>query len=274
MNDTKLQGVERFPDGIEPEDVDAAVWRYMKLERFLQLLRTSRLYFRRADLFPDESEGLPPREYERFLCVRSGTRQRALDPYDIRDLQERESMVGFLAQARQACYISCWHLFAEERVGMWTKYAPGDGIAICTRYGRLKSVLVGMNDRAFLGCVRYGTAHLTGWNALTFISTKREEYAAEQEIRAMLWILDGRLSTNRHIDENGVAHRRELVPPPPCVSEGLQRKIDVQQLIERIVVSPFSDRNTTERVRTLVAACGLALPVEKSELARYRRFLP
>ena len=44
---------ELFPDGQEPEDLEAVIWRFMKLAKFRDLIGTSELYFRRADLFPD-----------------------------------------------------------------------------------------------------------------------------------------------------------------------------------------------------------------------------
>ena len=36
-----------------------------------------------------------------------------------------------------------------------------------------------MEDRAYLGLVRYGSKHLTGWNVLRFVTTKRMQYAED-----------------------------------------------------------------------------------------------
>src|SRR5207244_8538704 len=71
--------VEMFTDGLEPRDKEATIWRFMNLVRFKDLMSTGELYFCRADLFDDESEGLPPEDYIHVL---------GLNPLDIRDRQK------------------------------------------------------------------------------------------------------------------------------------------------------------------------------------------
>ena len=68
--------------------------------------------------------------------------------------------------------------------------AGADGVAVCSRFGLLKDPLENCDGRPHLGRVRYGPAHITGWNVQRFISTKRMQYAHEREVRAALWILD------------------------------------------------------------------------------------
>jgi len=57
---------ELFTDGIEPQDLDTPILRFMERWKFEDLL-TGRMYFRRADLFEDESKGLPLEEYWQTL---------------------------------------------------------------------------------------------------------------------------------------------------------------------------------------------------------------
>jgi|SRR5580700_1275629 hypothetical protein len=56
---------------------EAVIWRFLDLRKFRDLMANQELYFRRADLFDDESEGLPPEQYVRRVL--------GLDPYDIKD---------------------------------------------------------------------------------------------------------------------------------------------------------------------------------------------
>jgi hypothetical protein len=42
---------------------EAVIWRFMDLRKFRDLMASEELYFRRADLFEDETEGLPPEQY-------------------------------------------------------------------------------------------------------------------------------------------------------------------------------------------------------------------
>jgi hypothetical protein len=62
--------VETYPDQLEPENQDIAIWRFMNMAKFRDLIATGELYFSRADLFAnDEREGFPPEEYLPVLLV-------------------------------------------------------------------------------------------------------------------------------------------------------------------------------------------------------------
>ena len=41
----------------------SVLWRFMDLRKFRDLIASEELYFRRADLYPDKTEGLPPEDY-------------------------------------------------------------------------------------------------------------------------------------------------------------------------------------------------------------------
>ena len=58
------------------------------------------------------------------------------------------------------------------------------GVAVASRYSLLKRALNSCESTlgAFLGLVRHGSKHLTGWNVLRFISTKREKFVHENDI--------------------------------------------------------------------------------------------
>jgi hypothetical protein len=90
--------IEAYPDQLEPEDQSAPIWRFVSLEKFRDLITTSQLYFCRADLFLDESEGLPPEEYLPFL---------GLNPLDLLDRQKLNDSTGCMAQFRESYDISC-----------------------------------------------------------------------------------------------------------------------------------------------------------------------
>ena len=102
--------VEQFTEGIEPDDPDAIIWRFMTLERFKDLLESRQLYFRRSDKFEDEHEGLPSEEFARLSFN--------LNRYDIDDIQKLNNDLGSTAQFRHAFYTNCWHLFSEETARM------------------------------------------------------------------------------------------------------------------------------------------------------------
>jgi hypothetical protein len=255
---------EAYPDQIEPKDQQTAIWRFMNLKKFRDLMATRELYFCRADRFADESEGLPPEEYLPIL---------GLNPLDLKERRQIDDSIGCAAHFRESFYVNCWHLFREETAKMWEDYGR-DGVAICSRYGLLKSGLGSMSDRSFLGLVRYGSKHLTGWNVLRFITTKQAKYADEREVRAFLWIIDPHAGVNRHIDAESRIHTRPLTPPPDRVLPGQRRTVDLWALLTQIVVSPWASSEDFDGILQIVKNYGFTIPVRHSELSQYRRFLP
>jgi len=256
--------IETYLDQLEPQNQDVAIWRFMSLKKFQDLIRTRELYFCRADLFKDESEAMPPDNY--FPSPE-------LNPLDLHDRQKLNDSIGCVAQFREAFYLNCWHLFREETCKMWKEYGE-DGVAICSRYGFLKSALDAMADRAFLGLVRYGSGHMTGWNLFRFVTTKRSEYADEQEVRAILWIIDPYAGINRHIDIDNRVHTRPLTPPPDRVLSGHRRAVDLPRLVTEIVVTPWASSTIFSEIEQLVRDTGYGIPVRPSTLTRFREFLP
>jgi hypothetical protein len=260
-------GLETYPDQFEPRKQDVAIWRFMDMQKFRDLMMTGELYFCRADLFKnDEREGLPPEEYLATL---------GLNPFDVNDRRQLLHTIGSDAQFREGFYVNCWHLFREETCKMWKDFGT-EGVAICSRYELLKTALSEVNDRSYLGLVRYGSKHLIGqvWNIFRLITTKRLQYAGEQEVRAFLWIPDPHAGINRHIDADNRIHPLPLSPPPDYVLKGHRRQIDIGSLLTAIVVSPWASEATLKEVKQLVCDNGKAIPVQLSELARYQALLP
>ena len=156
---------------------------------------------------------------------------------------------------------------------MWARYAK-DGVAVVSRYELLKQVLHTLPDKVMVGLIRYGTNHLTGWNVIRFVTTKREQYKPEREVRAMIWRTDPGDGINRHFDLNNRPHDRPIYDPPPTLPEGVRRNIDVASLITEIVVSPFAPDNRLAEVRSLLATEGIVACVRESSLTTRSLFIP
>jgi hypothetical protein len=248
----------------EPENPKAPIWRYVDFWKFEDLVKTGQIYFRRSDKFDDPNEGLPPSEYERVLN---------LNAFDIKDIRERDHHIGTLAQFRQSYYVNCWHLDMGETAKMWGKYGK-DGVAIISRYDLLKQVLHALADKVIIAPVSYGTNHLTRWNVIQFMTTKRTEYASEREVRAMIELNDPFDSMNRHFDEDNRPHDRPIYDPPPTLPEGIRQDIEVDSLITEVVISPFAPPERLEEVRVLLAASKITADVRQSPLTRYSSLIP
>lgn len=241
----------------------------MNLRKLKDLIATSELFFNRADRFQqDEQEGIPTEEYI--------IRARGLNPLDVKDRLELNNDLATLAQFREAMYVNCWYLFDEEKAYTWETYGD-DGVAVVSTYARLKAVLdtLPAEDDAHLGLVRYGTTHLTRYNTMMFITTKREEFAKDREVRAMLWIRDDYAGMNRQYDINNFPHQRPLTAPDPArVKDFHRRKIDISALVTEVVVNPKATPQLIAQVGEFVKSADHTIPVRESGLARYSTFLP
>lgn len=222
---------------------EAVLWRFLDLRKFRDMMANQELYFRRADLFDDDSEGLPSEQYVRRVL--------GLNPYDINDEVALNHHLGQLAQAREMHFITCWYLYREEDLAIWEQYAP-DGVAVRTSYKLLKESLAGIPDDTHIGLIQYGTAHLTDrFNAMEFITTKQEKYAAESEVRGILASGNPLDSGNRHIDVNGFPNRvpLDVNPRHSWVHDCKRRRISLRDLLQGVVISPWAEPDEAEEIK-------------------------
>ena len=251
--------VVTYSNRLEPAN-DAAIWRFMDLRKFRDLMASEELYFRRADLFNDKSEGLPPEDY--------ATRVLGLNPYDIRDRSELNCQLGSLAQHRESYYINCWYLYQQETLDMWEQYGH-DGVAVCSRYELLNAALEGLLDEAHLGLVHYGTSQiLRPFNSLEFVTTKQTKYAADREVRAFLTVYDPLAGGNRHFDLENVAHPAPLDVNPrhSWVPDCKRRRINLRSLITGVVISPWAEPDAIDEIHLWVKHKGFPECARPSDL--------
>ena len=252
-----LMPVKSYYSQKEPA-ADAVIWRFMDLRKFRDLMASEELYFRRADLFDDETEGLPPEQYVHRVL--------RLDPLDLNDRMELNNHLGSLAQSREMHYITCWYLFDQETLKMWEGYGH-DGVAIVSRYDLLKAALDKLIDETHIGLVQYGTAHLTDrFNALEFITTKQAKYEHECEVRAMLTCTDPLAGGNRHIDLNNVPHPRPLPVNPrhAWVPDCKRRRIVLKDLVQEVIISPWAEADNVEEMNLWNSHKGFKAPMDSA----------
>ena len=90
--------IEPYFDQKEPSE-NVEIWRFLSLKKFEDLMGTQELYFRRADLFPqDDEEGIPPEDYLRLIM---GSQRFVLE-----DETELNHQIGSLSQMRETYYVS------------------------------------------------------------------------------------------------------------------------------------------------------------------------
>ena len=206
----------RTIEGIEV-DWNEPLWRYVKLDRFLEIVRTSRFYFAAATQFADPFEGA--------IAV-----QTNLPPPDPRYAEMEGTERAFFALKRMT-KIDCWHRADYESDVMWKLYAGASkGIAICTTPGRMREAF-----RPFRLHEDYGVEDLWGSPVLSIDLTQVRMRGGNMlkrffwKHRAFAWEREFRLAISfRLAEEYGVE-----VP-----AEGIEVEVDLNVLVEHIMLGP------------------------------------
>jgi hypothetical protein len=238
-----------------PDD-NATVWRFMDLARFLNLLETEALYFNRVDNFKDEYEGLPSQynktkwaEVYPEMFTGNGLPNETLVLEAIQRIQ---------SNLRSQTFVSCWHLNEYESASMWDSYVKlGDGIAIKSRFGRLRNAFQGQDIPTLIGTVWYLDPNewMREGNAYFPIFCKRPSFKHEQEVRILFQEQGLELFEDRHDKSKYLGHN---IP------------IDLNILIEEIFISPDSPAWIVELITKISRKKLPDHPVTQSKLYKLK----
>src|SRR5579864_2141824 len=172
-------------------DPKTEIWRYVRLNGFLELL-TGRITFTRADQFEDKNEGgygwdqvrVADRVFD-YLGL-SHTRKVHLDPN--LDYEVRRGAHEAIYPARKRTYITCWVQQQIESYAMWYIYGrPHESVALVSTVGRLASAIrTGMwnlDVEAHIGLVAYQKPQGPIEHISEFFLHKRPHFEFEREVR-------------------------------------------------------------------------------------------
>lgn len=203
------------------------LWRYFKTERFLELLRTSRLYFAAAQQFEDPFEGavavLPPGfpVDPRYTNLESG--ERAFE------------------ELRRLTKVSCWHRAEYESDAMWQLYAGSrKGVAIRTNAERIQAAA-----KPFRLKPEYGYEDLCAGN-INYVDLLKERLRVSMMDRfwfkhmAFSWEREFRLAVSVRVAEEFGVQVPEL---------GIQVEFDISQLVDRIYLGPSLSQEDIAAIR-------------------------
>jgi hypothetical protein len=202
--------------GNQELDMNEPLWRYLKTERFLELLQSSHLYFASARQFADPFEGavaVLPAEFPIDPCY-------AEIEHDERAFEE----------LRRLTKVSCWHRANYESDAMWQLYAgERKGVAIRTTPSRISAAAKPFrlkpeygHEELWAGNVNYVDLlkERLRINTLERFWYKHMAFSLENEFRLVI--------STRMAEEFGV-----VVP-----EHGINVEFDIPQLIERIYLGP------------------------------------
>jgi len=216
-------------DKINTPHGNTIIWRYMGLDKFLDLITSSHLYFTNAAKMTDKYEGVIPRK-NLDKTRRHLANNYATNPSDI---ETELSIYKYQYDSlKNLTLINCWSIRQHESYALWKIYLGGSksGVAIKTTVGNLRRAIDGGGENyqedIYLGKVEYSDyiPH-EELSRFSIITTKNNFYEYEKELRLIIF--------HYPLSEGGVI-------PPYKVEVGRHYLVDVDQLIDQIFLSPFA----------------------------------
>jgi len=248
-----MSEAREHPAFTHPTDRTVKIWRYMDFTKFVGMLEHTSLFFARSDLLGDPFEGsFPPANDVMFDHVH----RQFLDVFVGDDPQKREQYVNSVRKLRLGVkgqrpwmLVSCWHMNEHESAAMWKLYTDG-GKSICIQstYDKLRSCLP---SEIYTGVVRYidyEKQFISEDNYFRNFMHKRKSFEHEREIRAIWPLLP-------KPDED-----------PPAF--GSWQSLDLQELIEKVFVSPDAPLWFADLARKVIERYVLDVPLVQSTLSK------
>jgi hypothetical protein len=225
------------------------IWRYIDLNKFKSLIKTSSLFFCRADKFHDKWEGVfPIRMIQKFELDKKAYPSSNGRTYTACEWQIQKEARSHL--------INCWHANKSESFAMWKIYSkPNEpSIAIQSTIGRLKLSFNMTKERIWIGEVEY--IDFKNWepqnrffnvgtpSILKAFFLKWNYFAYENEIRAI-------------INKSYQKHKSE---------KGIFIKFNLSELIENIYLSSDFNQVGEKKISGLIEKYSYPFPIKKSDL--------
>ena len=232
--------------GFQTPNESLTIWRYLDFEKFMDLIIRNKLFLTRADKFKDPYEGV--------LKLRDEV------DYELHKLQLETKKFNFL---------NCWHINENQSDAMWKCFLKtNNGLAIKTTIKKLKKSIDNTVEDIYIGKVYYRDLRKITLSELMKeeqnllcngrggtvnpFCYKRMDFEHEKELR--IHFIDSPIP---HLKKN--EEKREPL-------EFKTININIQDLIEEIVISPFSDEWFKGLVEDILLKIGLEIKVSKSDL--------
>jgi hypothetical protein len=236
---------ESFP---QPADQSVLAWRYIDTPKLLALLLRREIYLRRLDLLPDQFEGTHSKPTRSILLAQlTVPRPTGAGLSQEQAAQIVGQMMDTTQITRRTFFVSCWHLGPFESEAMWRLYCGlREGVALVLPYGRLRESVSDESTNTYVGAVTYidyETKLIPPENIFNLAMHKRAEFSYEREARILRWsfpIAGGEFQAARMPDSMAIPW-------------------DAEQLLERIVVTPYAEDWYLETLRGLMQHIAPAL---------------
>ncbi len=222
-----------------PSD-DQVIWRYLDFPKFTSLLYDESLWFSRVDYLTDMYEGELPHDNANDYV----DNLKSIDP--LMPLNERLDRglneIKNIRRFKKYTYVNSWSMNNEESFALWKIYLNNSkqGIAIKTTVGNIRKSFISSDFYCIIGRVDYSNK-VEEVTQDSISGTKKPFYEYEKEFRI---IIKNHFKTK--VDDNG-SNIWE-----PYDIKGLSLNVNLNNLIDRIVMSPFCEDWFIGLVRKIV----------------------
>lgn len=244
-----------------PSEDSTMIWKYLKFPHFVSLLDKRSLFFAKPALFEDPLEGL-------YSNANVNEMKGVLEKSDKNSIaaQNVRTFLRMSKQLRDKITLNCWHINTEESAAMWKLYSDDNtGISIQSNFGRLKNCFSECSNTVFIGKVKYidwNVDKIPQQNVFPLYLYKRKSFEHEQELRALVETF--RLEDDErphYIDKNNDFKKFESF-----TDNGIYVPVSLETLIEKIYVSPRSQRWFVDLVMSISEKYGLGKEIVQSDL--------
>lgn len=248
------------PKFISPNDTDVKIWRYLDIAKYLSLLEKRSLYFSRSDLLGDPFEGSLPSTHGQINLTELAKQHAAellkLQPDQVEPPQSIHNMI------RKNSFVCSFHMNEHESAALWSIYTKAkQGVAIQSTFSKLCDCFKDYSDNpiyiGMMNYIDYSTETIPIIeNAFLPLLYKRKSFEHEKELRAV------------------IPFPKEFYPEPRLGTivtfissqNGLDVKVDLDVLIERIYVAPTTEKWIRDLLISVTQKYGIDKPIEQSSL--------
>jgi hypothetical protein len=254
--------IERFshssPPFFEPEE-SLLLAKYIDITKFLSLLKDKQLFFCRLDKLEDKFEGTLPkisrREFRAFYrhvnitgFLKSPMTAEEIEREITEDFEYREKLKALNC-------VNCWNEYKGESYALWKVYSDlNQGIMIKSSFGRIINALKESEEKVYCSKVKYidhETDSISIRNTMTPMVHKHKAYSYEDEVRLI-----------HEVSNVGWKHDWENEKN----ENGIKINVNLAQLIDEIVISPFASEWFTEIIRDILCKYSLNCKLIDSKL--------
>lgn len=259
---------------------DTIIWRYMDFTKYVSLLEQRVLFFATIEAM----RHVDP--FEGRLPIANLSHRRDLYPERFKEKPEAEAerdlkrLWNFVRQVHDAVVplvaVNCWYMRPHESASMWKLY--GDAIAIQSTTKDLIDALVDIPAVNLFGTMSEVPVYIRPVDYSDYYAITRMETD---------WLLPSLTKCNYFEDEHEMRAVAQLLPGyfgspelfkfpdgtdiPPLFAElstlhGFYHRVDINQLIKAVFVSPASSPWTTGLIEKVTRRYGVHAPVAQSKL--------